>query len=188
MIRAFIAIEIPPEAKNFLADLLKELTKTDADVKWIDPDKIHLTLKFLGNITKEQTNKIQEILENELKEFGSFKIRIKSIGTFPKLEYPRVIWVGATGEEIMKPIAKLIDDKVNKLGFPLEKRSFKAHLTLGRVRSEKNKDKLITAIKKLEVFEGPEFMVNSISLFQSTLTANGSHYTLLHKIKLLKQA
>ena len=183
MIRAFIAIEISPEAKKTLAELMRELIKSDADVKWVKPENIHLTLKFLGNITEEQQIKIQEILDKNLKDFNSFKIKLDGIGAFPKIEYPRVIWAGTSGEEIMKQIAKLIDEKVNKLGFPLEERSFKAHLTLGRVRSGKNKEKLAAAIKKLGNLNGPEFLVNNISLFQSTLTPTGSIYKLLHKTK-----
>lgn len=181
MIRAFIAIELSEEAKKALAELQAEFIKSEADVKWVKPENIHITLKFLGNITEEQKEKIQEILDDNLKGFNSFKIGLQGVGAFPKPNYPRVVWVGTTGEEQLKPIAKLIDEKINKLGFPKEERAFKSHLTFARVRSGRNKDKLTEALKKFEAFSGPEFLVDAVCLLQSALTPQGSIYTLLHK-------
>jgi 2'-5' RNA ligase len=181
MIRAFIAIELSPEAKKALSELQAEFIKTDADVKWVKPENIHVTLKFLGDITEEQKIAIQNILDDYFKETQSFKIRLQTTGAFPKPEYPKVIWVGSSGETELKNIAKIVDEKINKLGFPREERAFKSHLTLGRVRSGRDKDKLLQALKKFQDWQGPEMTVAGVSLFQSTLTPQGSIYSPLHK-------
>ena len=173
--------------KKELAGLQDELRSAGADVKWVNPDNIHLTLKFLGDITEEKKTDIANLLDDTASKYKSFETNLFKIGCFPRLESPRVIWVGidkncATIEEI----ADNLKVPLEKLGFPREKRRFSAHLTLGRVRSPKNKDKLVQKIKALEFNSNAFSSVSKLTLFKSTLTPKGSIYTVLYEAVLGK--
>jgi len=186
--RAFIAIELPQETKNALARLQDQLKKAGADVKWVAPQNIHLTLKFLGEITDEQFQKISLILDAIAKENPPYNIRINELGAFPKIEQLRVIWVGIdSGDKETKKIAKALDEKIQKLGIPKEDRAFSSHITIGRTRSALNRDNLIEElIKRQEGFkpENGEFAAAKITLFKSTLTQTGPTYEALKEANL----
>ncbi len=178
--RAFIAIELPDDVRRKLASIQEELKKANADIKWVKPENIHLTLKFLGNIPDDKIEKIKALLDKIASRHGKFEAILFKIGAFPKLEYPRVIWVGMDkGCNLAEEIAVKIEDGCEHIGFAKEKRPFSAHLTLGRVRTGKNKvalkEKLLSTAVKPQ-----SFIVDKIILFQSTLTPRGPIYTPLH--------
>ena len=186
--RTFIAIELPREIKAHLIRLQEKLRATEADVKWVEPDNIHLTLKFLGEIDDLKLEKITAIIEAVAAEKPQFEIRIVSVGAFPKLHFPRVIWVGIdAGDKETKDIAKMLEERILKLGIPKEERVFSSHITIGRTRSTKNRDVLIQELKKLG--ENPlggdlSFFVTKITLFKSTLTPQGPIYEPLKEANL----
>lgn len=185
--RAFIAIELSPEIKDSLAQIQSHLKYSGADVKWIETGNIHLTLKFLGDITEEDCGKIRSILDDIGRSVKPFEISLKDIGAFPNINYPRIIWVGLDKGTIeSKVLAGKIGEEVLKIGFQKEPRPFAPHLTIGRVRSPKNKEalkeKLTTYSLQLTAKPQP---ISSITLFQSTLTPKGPIYTKLHESKLI---
>ena len=178
--RAFIALELSEEIKKELSRLQEELKKTGADVKWAKPENIHLTLKFLGNVEENKIAQIKEILDGISSQNKPFEISLFKLGAFPSLNYPRVIWVGIDkGCAETEKIAALAEEKLENMGFGKEKRPFSAHLTLGRVRSGRNKAGLKEIISSLEV-KPKSCAIEGITLFQSTLTPRGSIYTPLH--------
>ena len=182
--RLFIAIDLSPEFKQELARLQSELKKSNADVKWVEPENVHLTLKFLGEVTKEYADKVKKVLDSVASQFKSFEISLSGIGAFPKLDYPRVVWVGiAKGKDQAKKISEKLDEELSKLGFAKEEREFAAHLTIGRVRSAKNKESLKTNILSLDPGPLPlaPQQVSTINLYQSTLTPKGPIYTCLYQ-------
>lgn len=181
--RIFIAIELPEEKKEQLASIKGELEKIKADVKWVRPDAIHLTLKFLGEISGDRLEKIKTNLRQIIPGFGSFKIEIKGMGIFPHYNKPRIIWVGVD-EEKLKQLNHRIEEAMILLGFEKEKRDFIAHLTLGRLRSLKNKDKLIRKIKELSNLSLGEIKIKEISLMESHLSSQGARYTCLERVRL----
>ena len=184
--RTFIAIELNKEIKDSLTEIQKELESSQADIKWVKPENIHLTLKFLGEVKEA---KIPEIIQR-LQEFGDqikpFTVRISDLGAFPSPTSARVIWAGVKEEttELMK-LAEIIEDGLVKLGFPKESRKFSAHLTLGRLRSNKNKGKLIRELEKIKI-PGLTQRINSIGLFKSVLHPTGGVYQKLSAINLSK--
>ena len=185
--RTFIAIELPKEIRDYLGNLEDALKATQGDVKWVEPKNIHLTLKFLGEIDEPKKEKINSILDAVAKEKSSYKIRISSLGAFPKLNFPRVIWVGADqGDTETKEIAKILEEKIQKLGIPKEGRAFSSHITIGRTRSTKNREKLVQELKNAADFSGSnlEFTVTKITLFKSTLTPTGPIYEVLKEANL----
>jgi len=188
-IRAFIAIELPDPVKDSLSSLEDRLRPAEHPyVKWVDPQGIHLTLKFLGNIAPDQVPRIIEAITLASQGTSPLKLQIGGLGAFPNLQRPRVIWVAVTGE--VDPLIALqrgMDQALVPLGFAIERRPFSPHLTLGRLREraspgERNSiGKLVMATKS----EGsPAQEVNQISLMRSTLTPSGAIYNRLASIEL----
>jgi len=183
--RTFIAIEISEEIRDSLAQIQSHLKYAGADVKWVVPGNIHLTLKFLGEITEERCAKVKSALDSIAATAKPFELSIKDIGAFPKLEYPRVIWVGLDkGAKESVDLAAKVDDALSTLGFQKETRPFAAHLTIGRVRSSKNKEALKEKVTNHKPQVTGPHLVTSVTLFQSTLTPRGSIYARLHEARL----
>ena len=185
--RTFIAIELSDQIRESLAQIQSHLKYSGADVKWVEKNNIHLTLRFLGEVAEEKCAKIKSILDEIGKSTKQFEISIKDIGAFPNINYSRVIWVGLDkGAVESKALAEKIDEEVLKIGFQKETRPFAAHLTIGRVRSPKNKEALkekIASYSLQPTVHSPQ-LISSVALFQSTLTPKGAVYTKLHETKL----
>ena len=181
--RTFIALDLSDEVKKELARLENALKETNADVKWVNPDNIHLTLKFLGEVAEKKIPEINKIIDDIAASKQSFETNLFKMGAFPDLNYPRVIWVGIDKNcSEVENIASKIDETLLRIGFKKEKRDFSAHLTIGRVRSGKNKAGLKEKLTSLEV-DPKTCMIDHITLFQSTLTLKGPIYTPLHVTK-----
>jgi 2'-5' RNA ligase len=179
--RAFIAIEISEEIRNSLGRIQGRLRYAGADVKWVDEKNIHLTLKFLGEISEEKRKKVESAIDAVAGRTKPFGISVKDTGAFPKMEYPRVIWAGLdNGADEARALAEDIDGELSGIGFQKETRPFAAHLTIGRVRSPKNLRQLAEKLAGCQKAEAGSQTVGSIALFQSTLTPSGSIYTKLH--------
>ncbi|MFA5142747.1 MAG: RNA 2',3'-cyclic phosphodiesterase [Candidatus Omnitrophota bacterium] len=188
--RTFIAIELSEEIKDSLAQVQSHLKYAGADVKWVEKNNIHLTLKFLGEIDEKLCADVKVALDTIAKDTQPFEISLKDIGMFP-----RVIWVGLDkGAKESTELAKKIDLSLSKLGFQEETRAFTAHLTIGRVRSPKNKQALKEKAKSCrerdvagqEIFPGKvkgQEIIKSVILFRSKLTPAGPVYTKLYETK-----
>jgi len=185
--RTFIALSLNEKLYSELSELQAKLRGSDVDIKWIDPSSIHLTLKFLGEIDEKQLGSIRSCLTGALKDHKSFSVSLAGVGVFPKPSYPRVVWVGIdAGASECEGLNRDIENATAGVGFEKETRPFKAHLTLGRVRSSKNKQILIKAIEQEIGFasQGKAY-VDKIILFKSTLTPKGALHTPLEEFPLL---
>lgn len=179
--RGFIAIDIKSFPK--LIKFEQDIKNTGANVKLVEPENIHLTLKFLGDTDELLIDRIGEIIIDSVKEIESFEIQLKGAGVFPNERYIKVIWIGIEKGENIAKIAGNIDEKISVLGFQKEKRKFSAHLTIARVKNVKNKEKLIQTIEKYRDIEFANIKINSIKLKKSDLTPKGPIYTTLKEIK-----
>lgn len=181
--RAFIAIELPQGIKDALGNIQELLKQVQADVSWVKPENIHLTLKFLGEIDENKSEKIIDILESVCRINNPFRIRLCSLGAFPKIDYPRVIWVSIDkGDDEVKKIANTLEEEIAKIGIPKEDRPFSSHITIGRARSGINRKALAQALKAnaAEVSEkNLEFPAAKITLFKSTLSSKGPTYEII---------
>ena len=180
--RGFISIDIDIPSK--IIEIEKEIEKTGGNVKLVEPKNMHLTLKFLGNTNEEMINEIENMIKESIKDVKPFKIQIKGTGVFPNEKYIKIIWLGIKNGEQITQIAEKIDEQVSKLGFKKEKRSFSPHLTIGRVRNAKNKDKILRIIEKYKDLLFAEKIVDTIKLKKSELTPKGSIYTTIKEIKM----
>lgn len=178
--RSFIAIGLSDEVKKELGMIQDGLKASGADVKWADPDNIHITLKFLGEVSQDKIAEINDILERVAEGYASFDVSLFKVGAFPDFNYPRVIWVGIDQNcAMVEEIAEKIENECEKIGFPREKRAFSAHLTLGRIRSQRNKpelkEKMMTAAVRPLASN-----VKGLTFFKSDLRPDGAVYTSIH--------
>jgi 2'-5' RNA ligase len=179
-IRAFIAVEIDSQTGQKISELISILKKSNADVKWITDGQMHLTLKFLGNIDKDKVRGISEAISDISDNFNSFKIAFSKIGAFPSLNHPAVIWLGIDkGAESLKTLNEKIETALEKLGFEREKREFKPHLTLGRVRSDKNMPGFTKLLKETAFYLANDIQINKLTLFQSDLSPKGAIHSII---------
>ena len=180
-IRAFIALELPVEIKSLLSGVLGELAfHHQKAVKWVNPDGIHLTLKFLGNIPPSKVSPIADVMAQASRDYEVFDLELKGLGAFPNVRSPRVVWVGIGGDihGVVK-LQKQIDGGLAPLGFAPEKRAFSPHLTLGRVREKsvsKDRQYLVEALPSVKIPRISSFRISRISLMKSTLTRSGAIY------------
>jgi 2'-5' RNA ligase len=185
ILRTFIAIGLPQEVKNFLGSLQEILKAGQADVKWVSPENIHLTLKFLGERDKKKIEAVIKIIDEVCGKTPDFRLAFSSLGAFPKKEYPRVVWVGLSeGEAEVRQIAERLENEICRLGIAKEKRPFSSHITLGRVRSAHNRSQLVERLNYLEKNfpqEKPDCQAAKITLFKSTLTPSGPIYGTLYE-------
>ena len=185
MIRAFIAVELPRTLQYEVAAFQTEFKKSGADVKWVEPANLHLTLKFLGEIEENRLAPIQEALGNAVGHRPHFTIHLEGIGAFPRTTSPRVIWVGVhEGGQELVALVQAVEQAASGVGFPPEERPFEPHLTIGRVRSPGG---LAGLIKKLQVAEfraTSSAPVTRLTLFQSLLSPKGPTYSPLAEVPL----
>ena len=137
-VRSFIAIPVSDAGIQALNSAVKSLeTAIGRHVRWVRPEGIHLTLKFMGDIQSEAAEQVLEALPSVAAEFMPFELAIKGLGAFPNLRRPRVLWAGVNGNlEVLSSLQQAVEDSVERLGLPKEQRHFSPHLTLGRVRRD----------------------------------------------------
>lgn len=180
--RTFIAIELEEEIKKSLSEVYAELKKSDEDIKWVNPQNIHLTLKFLGEVPEQKIPRIAQLLKELAGATKPFTIEIKNIGGFPNLKSPRVIWANLEkGKEELTQLALTIEDALVSLKFPKENRVFSTHFTLGRVRYIKDRQGFQRKVEQIQ-FPPLSQEVKSIILFKSTLTPKGPIYEKLSEV------
>jgi len=181
MFRLFIALPLPDALEQRLGELIREFQPRGSNVKWAKPENIHLTVKFLGDTDEELVPEIGRAIDQIAARSGACKAVIDSLGGFPNLRRPRVIWAGSSlGIESAAAIARQIDLAMRQLGFEKEKRPFKGHLTLGRVRQGKNIDELAGILSGYKL-EPLTVTLDRLTLFKSTLTPTGPIYDRLHE-------
>jgi 2'-5' RNA ligase len=188
-IRSFIAIELPDAVKASLSSLKDRLRPAEHPyVKWVGPEGIHLTLKFLGNIAQDRVPLIIEAIAPGAQGISPFQLQIGGLGAFPNLQRPQVIWVAIKGEvEKLAMLQTGIEQALVPLGFAPESRSFTPHLTLGRLRqrvSPGERRSIGELMMATEFESGPAMEVKEISLMRSKLTPSGAIYSRLASIEL----
>jgi 2'-5' RNA ligase len=168
--------------------LQEDLKAHGLRVRWVRPENIHLTLKFLDNINPEDVAGIIAAVESAARGQKPLVLSARAVGVFPGLSRDRIIWTGLTGQvNALTRLHRSLDTSLLKLGFPKEKRPFKGHLTLGRIKGNTDPKKLDRAITACRDFKSEPFTADKIILFKSDLQASGAVYTRLAGISLLKK-
>ena len=186
-IRSFIAMELPQDLKVQLAKLQSRLKTDRPRVKWVSPDGIHLTLKFLGDVDAARIAQVTQAMTEAVKGIQSFELTVGQLGVFPNPQKVQVVWVGLEGDlTTLDSLYRQLEDSMAKIGFPPENRGFKPHLTLARVGNEALPDErkrfgdLVTACKADINYS---MKASSLSLMKSVLAPSGASYTRLSLIE-----
>ena len=185
MVRSFICVEINKfEVVSQIEELILRI-KFDG-VRPVKSNQLHLTLKFLGEVTDAQIGSVKQAIQAI--EFPSFAISLEGMGCFPNLNYIRVVWAGIKeGSENLKQLAELVEGKLNPIGFPKEKRRFSPHLTLARVKKLRNssdKKQLTAIIQNSKTIPIGDQVIEELILKKSTLTPKGAFYENLLVVQL----
>ena len=184
-LRTFIAIELPETVVAFVIRIQETLKSYRFKIRWVQPENMHLTLKFLGDIKREGRVKIEDAISDAAKDYGSMQFSVKGMGVFPSVKKPRVVWCGLKGDTAsLADLQGRLDEKLIDVGFSKEKRPFKGHLTLGRAKGPVSPGKIIDAMKEISGFESKPFQVEAIALISSDLKPSGAVYTRLKSISL----
>lgn len=201
--RVFIAIDIDDKTRKAIADLQRQIASKvssvkQGDLKWVEPNNIHLTLKFLGEITDEQLEEVKEIVNTVAQAHNKFTLDIESVGSFGGRS-AKVVWVGvsewhglparentakmAVPQELLA-LQKDLDDLLEQAGYPKEEREFSAHLTLCRVNHPIAGLKVGEALPQFSHLRLGSIAADAIYIYQSQLTPQGPIYTMLSDFKL----
>lgn len=180
-IRAFLAIEPPEDILQAMSRLQEKLKReVSGRISWTRPEGRHLTLKFFGDVSMEDLDKISAAVQNRVASGLSLNLKIEKLGVFPDARKPRVLWCGTAGDVAqLSTLQKQLDTDFDALGFPKEDRPFRAHLTLARMKDPRGVTGLGEALAKHGAFAAGEFICRELILFQSQLAPQGAIYTKL---------
>lgn len=184
LLRAFVAIEIPPQLQDEIQKATTDLQKklgTDV-IRWVALRNVHLTLKFLGDVSPANVDMIEQMLTREASQHQPFDMQVEGLGTFPNPRRPRVLWVGLVAPPALASLQRGIETAASRLGYTAEERDFSAHLTIGRVRQNASATDLLkirTALEQTRIGQLGNVFVDAIYLFKSDLQPTGSIYTKL---------
>ena len=173
--RAFIAIDLPPEIHNELAQCQATFRGLCPDARWTRPEGIHLTLKFLGEIADAQVGKVTQALAT-LGAIATFPVEIKGFGFFPDARRPRVFWAGVVSPPELAQLARRIEDALETVGVPREQRAYSPHLTLARFHEPRPRPALADAVERQSKTSLGRFDVREFYLFESRLHPQGAEY------------
>ena len=177
----FIATPISRQVEAELADIIYQLKSVAGNIKWVKPENIHLTIKFLGETDDSLVEPISEIIDETSREIKILNFRLSKLGGFPNLIRPRALWAGLDGDHAeLERLAGSLDQLVHKLGYARETRKFRPHLTLGRVKKPQSLPQLARFIENYKI-EAMPFQIDRLTLFKSTLTPRGPIYERLHE-------
>lgn len=175
--RTFIAFKLPEEVIASLGDLQKALKQQGLKLRWVHPDNIHLTLKFLGDISAEEIPAVKRVIRTVSRSQTVFSLEAKGLGVFPTVKKAQVLWSGIHGDvKRLGDFQSNLDRALAGMGFEPEKRAFRGHLTLGRIKRRVDGRVLASAISRFGSFVSPPLTAERLILFKSDLKPSGAVY------------
>ncbi len=189
VIRAFIAIALPEDIYQGLERVTEELKDKlpDAPLRWVPVRNIHLTIKFLGNVSMANLEILKRTLQTEANQHPAFEISVGRFGAFPSVHRPRVLWIGVGESKPLQAIGAGIENETARLGYPKEDRPFSPHLTLARVARNASSEEVRSISQVISGYEVGflgAFRVADIHLYRSDLSRGGAVYTRLISVRL----
>ncbi|HBF33749.1 TPA: RNA 2',3'-cyclic phosphodiesterase [Candidatus Sumerlaeota bacterium] len=189
MLRTFIAVDMSDAqrsaAVHLQANLQKGIQFTKSYVRWVQPEVMHLTLKFIGDTVEEKVPEIIETVQAALAETHAFSFEMRGLGFFPNVHAPKVLWCGIReGKAELTDLAQRMEETMKTLGYPPEKQPFSPHLTLGRIPAMRGVEAMASVVKSHQETSLGTGLIDAVTLYQSTLTPEGPVYTPLHRWEL----
>ena len=184
-LRAFIAVALSPFNRAAIAKTIRRLETVDGGIKWVDPDQLHLTLHFLGDVQFADVKPVCEVVREAVADFAPFGLHLGGIGAFPDQREPRVIWLGIRlGHERLVSLQQTLDEPLAALGYPSDRTRFRPHVTIGRVKRVGNPEAIRSGLEAMSEVDAGSCAVDEITIFQSDIERRGPIYTPLAEIEL----
>jgi 2'-5' RNA ligase len=177
-VRLFVALEIPSEVREKLAAMAQTLRAVSKEPRWVRPENLHITLKFLGEVRETKLDALRTVLA-QIRSEQAVALEFRGLGFFPNEKHPRVFWAGIEASANLKKLAEDIEGAMEKLEIPREQRAFSPHLTLARFERQGVPEKLRGAIAENAKREFGSLQTNEFHLIQSRLKPSGAEYTTL---------
>jgi RNA 2',3'-cyclic 3'-phosphodiesterase len=183
--RLFVALDFPEEVRNALRDLMERLRRDSSGARWVRPEGMHITLKFLGETDEKNLAGVRSALR-EIGSASPVEMHFRGLGFFPNERRPRVLWCGIEATPILTELAAGVEGALEPLGFPRESRAFVPHLTLARFISPDGHQKLLSAAEELKEYDFGTTRESQMYLYQSVLHPSGAQYTRLESFSFVK--
>jgi len=185
-IRTFIALDLGKPIRDKLVALQEELGRAGTEVKWVEPDNLHVTLLFLGEVDDREVPAVCQVVGQGAETQAAFPLTVSGVGCFPNPRRPRTIWAGiGQGTQEVVAVHDALETPLLELGcYRREERQYTPHVTLGRTRSERPMDKLAQAIAKHQGWQGGDTVIREVQVMSSQLTPQGPIYTVMSRARL----
>ena len=184
-LRTFIAVSLSPSILAGIEKLMRTLQSNGEGVHWVEPQNLHITLKFLGDVPLNDLPQLIRTLTQSVCQNYSFDLTLQGFGAFPNLESPKTIWIGCReGAEELGQLAEMINESLRPLGFPKEARRFSPHLTIGRVKKPAQRSPLMPILDANQNRLFGSCSISEVQIFASELTRRGPIYTELAAVAL----
>jgi 2'-5' RNA ligase len=185
-IRTFIGVIATDRVNRNVTNVVQKLTATQADYRWVDPENLHVTLNFAGNIVDTEVLEFCNLIKSAVKDFPPFEMSLQGVSAFPSTDNPRTIWIGVDeGAEVLKTLYKKLEDVLHHWGVNKDRNEYVPHMTLGRIqRGGRWNDSLLTSMHRLRNHDGGICDVDKVIVFSSYLDKSGPSQTPMATIKL----
>lgn len=180
--RAFVGVPVGPLPA--LVRLLEGLDASGADVRTVPAEQLHLTLAFLGQVPDEAAAPLAAALDEATRPFAAFDAQLSGVGAFPHARRPRVVWAGALDPRPLVTLALAVRGSLAAAGHPGDEKDFRAHVTLARVRSERDLDKIVAFLREHARDPLPTIPVREVRLYRSVLGPGGASHEIVHSAAL----
>lgn len=185
-VRAFIALDLGNNIKTQLGGLIQTLQMTGVDVRWVNPENLHLTLAFLGNVKVEKFQPLEIAMRSHVQFLEPFEISIQGTGVFGRRNRPSVVWAGLKESQELLNLHQQVVSSLRKADILYDNKPFRPHLTLGRFKSLTNVEALFQSLEKGNVQHFGSVMIQSVEIIKSELKPTGAIYTSLKSVPLTK--
>lgn len=183
-VRTFIAVDTDPAVRKELTKLQQRVKRAHADVKWVKPENIHLTLAFLGNVPIDQIRPLEAAMDSNLQGQDKFILTFAGTGSFGKPHHPHVVWAGINDSPRLMELQRKIVAALQEANIVFDEKSFSPHLTIGRVKSSKHAAELIDELEKEKETGFGSVDIAEVLLIKSVLKPGGAEYSILHRTAL----
>lgn len=184
-IRAFIAINCPCDIQHSIQRIQRDFEPHHDDWRWVPPENLHLTLRFLGNVSENSVQALSEAMSFAIEGQSAFSISLQGLGCFPHPTRPRVLWLGIDDPTLnLQSIYRRLMQSLSQLGFPPDKQSFRPHLTLARARKRIDRSALHNLLNMYQTCHFGTITVDQIRLYGSRLHRSGATHTILSSVDL----
>lgn len=182
-IRTFLAVPLPAEIRDKLTSLQRQLAQGTSKITWTQPENLHVTLIFLGDVSAEEVPAICKAAQEASSSIRPFEARVRGVGSFPDLRRPRILWAGISeGTDPLRELFDLISLQLEPIGFRREERIYTPHVTIGRVRQSQHG--LAELLQSQTAFDAGTTTVEEVHIYSSELTPKGSLYTVMGRARL----